>query len=199
MAGPKTRGLAWFGHSILGHLFFLLFFSYLFHFFTSEVDQELFAKYGDFSVVVSSPFIRCWIDTQRLVFWGGTKSQKEWSVPQVLTIFSGKMMIYESMMKHGISRKQMINHGIEWGFSIIFKQPSLLAGASKLRWRFAVFSIVAYASIDNLVTWCGSNRSNGLPVEPVELWWGMLRLYRQVHICMIDGRTGGREFLIYVA
>jgi len=42
------------------------------------VDQELFAKYGDFSAVVSSPFIRCWIDTQRWVFWGGTKSQKEW-------------------------------------------------------------------------------------------------------------------------
>ena len=58
--------------------FFSIFFSYLFHFFTSEVDQELFAKYGDFSVVVSSPFIRCWIDTQRWVFWGGTKSQKEW-------------------------------------------------------------------------------------------------------------------------
>ena len=78
----------------------------------------------------------------------------------------------------------MINHGIEWGFPIIFHQPSLLAGASKQRWRFAVFSIVAYASIDNSVAW------DVEVTDPLRSAGGTMMGYV---------RTGGSEFLIYVA
>ena len=127
-------------------------------------------------------------DTQRWVFWG-TKSQKEWWIYIGFTGVYHKFWQFSvgkwwSMMKIDEAWDFEKTNDKPWnrmgfsGFPIIFNQPWLLAGASKLRWRFAVFSIVAYASIDNSVAWDVevSQIRCGLPVE---LWWGMLRLYRQ--------------------